>query len=33
VHVGMSLGMIAGFLVLCLLIVTWMFRTGYRLKN
>ncbi|MFZ3182939.1 MAG: ABC transporter permease [Pseudomonas sp.] len=33
VHVGMSLGMIAGFLLLCLLIVTWMFRTGYRLKN
>ncbi|OHC26521.1 MAG: sugar ABC transporter permease [Pseudomonadales bacterium RIFCSPLOWO2_12_59_9] len=33
VHVGMSLGMIAGFLLLCLIIVTWMFRTGYRLKN
>jgi ABC-2 type transport system permease protein len=33
VDVGMSLAMIAGFLVLCLLIVTWMFRTGYRLKN
>ncbi|MDP3848788.1 MAG: ABC transporter permease [Pseudomonas sp.] len=33
VHVGMSLGMIAGFLLLCLLMVTWMFRTGYRLKN
>ena len=33
VHVGISLGMIAGFLVACLGIVTWMFRTGYRLKN
>ncbi|MDO8697356.1 MAG: ABC transporter permease [Pseudomonas sp.] len=33
VHVGMSLGMIAGFLLLCLIIVSWMFRTGYRLKN
>jgi ABC-2 type transport system permease protein len=33
VHVGVSLGMIAGFLLLCLLIVSWMFRTGYRLKN
>ncbi len=33
VHVGISLGMIAGFLVACLGVVTWMFRTGYRLKN
>ena len=33
VHVGISLAMIAGFLVACLGIVTWMFRTGYRLKN
>ena len=33
VHVGISLGMIAGFLLVCLGIVTWMFRTGYRLKN
>jgi ABC-2 type transport system permease protein len=33
VHVGISLGMIAGFLVACLGIVTWMFRTGYRLKS
>ncbi len=33
VHVGMSLGMIAGFLLVCLIIVSWMFRTGYRLKN
>jgi ABC-2 type transport system permease protein len=33
VDVGMSLAMIAGFLLLCLIIVTWMFRTGYRLKN
>lgn len=33
VDVAWSLGMIAGFLLLCLVIVTWMFRTGYRLKN
>ncbi|MFT5781617.1 MAG: ABC-2 type transport system permease protein [Pseudomonas sp.] len=33
VHVGLSLGMIAGFLLVCLIIVSWMFRTGYRLKN
>ena len=33
VHVGISLAMIGGFLLLCLIIVTWMFRTGYRLKN
>ena len=33
VHVGISLAMIAGFLLFCLMIVTWMFRTGYRLKN
>ncbi|WP_028238455.1 ABC transporter permease [Stutzerimonas azotifigens] len=28
-----SLGMTLGFLVLCLAIVAWMFRTGYRLKS
>jgi ABC-2 type transport system permease protein len=32
VHVGISLGMTVGFLLGCLLVVRWMFRTGYRLK-
>lgn len=30
--VGVSLGMTLGFLVLCLGIVWWIFKTGYRLK-
>ena len=33
VHVGVSLGMTAIFLVVCLGLVTWIFKTGYRLKN
>ena len=33
VGVGVSLAMTIAFLVLCLAIVTWMFRTGYRLKS
>src|SRR5271168_60973 len=33
VNVEVSLGMTIGFLVLCLAIVWWMFRTGYRLKT
>jgi ABC-2 type transport system permease protein len=33
VHVGVSLGMTALFLVLCLGAVWWIFRTGYRLKT
>lgn len=32
VHVGISLGMTLVFLALCLGIVAWMFKTGYRLK-
>ncbi|MGA7297952.1 MAG: ABC transporter permease [Rhodanobacteraceae bacterium] len=32
VQVGLSLGMIVLFLALCLGIVWWIFRTGYRLK-
>jgi ABC-2 type transport system permease protein len=32
VHVGVSLAMTAAFLVVCLGIVTWIFKTGYRLK-
>ena len=33
VHVGISLAVTLGFLVLCLVIVWWIFKTGYRLKN
>ncbi|MHB8820801.1 MAG: ABC transporter permease, partial [Pseudomonadaceae bacterium] len=33
ISVGISLAMILGFLVLCLLAVWWIFKTGYRLKN
>jgi ABC-2 type transport system permease protein len=33
VNVGISLAAIIGFLILCLLAVWWIFRTGYKLKN
>lgn len=33
VGVGVSLAMTGVFLALCLAVVIWMFRTGYRLKN
>ena len=33
VNVVVSLGMTLLFLGVCLAIVSWMFRTGYRLKN
>jgi ABC-2 type transport system permease protein len=33
VNVGVSLAMIALFLLACLAVVWWIFRTGYRLKN
>jgi ABC-2 type transport system permease protein len=33
VSVGLSLGMTLVFLVVCLGIVAWIFKTGYRLKN
>jgi ABC-2 type transport system permease protein len=33
VSVGVSIGMTLVFLAVCLAIVAWMFRTGYRLKN
>lgn len=32
VHIGVSLAMIAVFMGVCMAIVWWMFRTGYRLK-
>jgi len=33
VGVGISLAMTLGFLAICVAIVAWMFKTGYRLKN
>jgi ABC-2 type transport system permease protein len=33
VGVGMSLAMTLGFFVICLAVVGWIFRTGYRLKS
>jgi ABC-2 type transport system permease protein len=33
VHVGVSLGMTLAFMAVCLAIVAWIFRTGYRLKT
>jgi len=33
VNVAISLGMTGGFLLLCLGVVWWMFRTGYKLKQ
>jgi ABC-2 type transport system permease protein len=33
VHVGVSLGMTALFLAVCMLAVWWIFKTGYRLKT
>jgi ABC-2 type transport system permease protein len=33
VHVGVSLAMTAFFLAICIGLVVWIFRTGYRLKN
>jgi ABC-2 type transport system permease protein len=33
VSVGVSMSMTLGFLAACLVLVAWIFRTGYRLKN
>ncbi|MEO8061404.1 MAG: ABC transporter permease [Pseudomonadota bacterium] len=33
VNVGLSVGMTLGFMALCLAVIHWMFRTGYKLKN
>jgi ABC-2 type transport system permease protein len=33
VNVGISFGMTVLFLALCMIAVTWIFRTGYKLKN
>jgi ABC-2 type transport system permease protein len=32
VSIGLSLAATLGFLLICLLVVTWIFKTGYRLK-
>jgi ABC-2 type transport system permease protein len=33
VSVALSLGMTIGFLVVCLTLVWWIFKTGYRLRS
>ena len=33
VHVAVSFSMTLGFFILCLVVVSWIFRTGYRLKS
>jgi ABC-2 type transport system permease protein len=33
VHVGVSLAIILAFQLACLVVITWIFKTGYRLKN
>ncbi|MEO5698645.1 MAG: ABC transporter permease [Burkholderiaceae bacterium] len=33
VHIAVSTGMTLGFLALCLVLVWWLFRTGYKLRN
>lgn len=32
IHIGVSVGMIVVFLTVCMVLISWMFRTGYRLK-
>ncbi|MFC4259062.1 ABC transporter permease [Marinobacter lacisalsi] len=32
IHVGISVGMILLFLTVCMVLIRWIFRTGYRLK-
>jgi len=33
VAIGLSLGMVLGFLFLCLFAVHWIFKTGYKLRS
>jgi ABC-2 type transport system permease protein len=33
VNVVVSFSMTAGFMIACLLVISWIFKTGYRLKN
>jgi ABC-2 type transport system permease protein len=33
VNVGISMSMTVGFLVVCMSVVAWVFKTGFRLKH
>jgi ABC-2 type transport system permease protein len=33
VNVAVSVGVTLTFLVICMVVVAWIFKTGYRLKN
>jgi ABC-2 type transport system permease protein len=33
VSVGLSMGMTVGFLIVCVAVIAWVFKTGFRLKN
>ncbi len=33
VHVGLSLGITMSFLIACLLVIRWIFKTGYKLRS
>ena len=33
IGVGISLGVTFGFMIACLLVIGWIFRTGYRIKS
>jgi ABC-2 type transport system permease protein len=33
VAVGVSLSMTVGFMILCIAVIAWIFKTGYRLRS
>jgi ABC-2 type transport system permease protein len=33
VHIAVSTGMTLGFMLVCLAVIWWIFRTGYRLRR
>jgi ABC-2 type transport system permease protein len=33
VSLGLSVAMMLGFLTLCIAVIAWIFKTGYKLKN
>jgi ABC-2 type transport system permease protein len=33
VNIAISIGMTFGFLILCLIFVWWVFKTGYKIRN
>jgi ABC-2 type transport system permease protein len=33
VSVGLSIGMIGVFMMICLAVIAWIFKTGYRIRN